>query len=400
MQERICITGAGVISAIGCGKAQTLASLLEGKGGVGPLHILKTQLHDFPCGEVPFDEVQLRKLAGIPDDAITTRSALLGTIALKEAVSEACLSREDIENAALISGSTVGGMDKSEEHYLDFLSPSGTHSEYIKVHDCGSTTNLIADAVGGFSMATTLSTACSSAANAIIFGASLIKSGQAGIVAAGGTECLSSFHLNGFASLMILDSGQCRPFDASRQGLNLGEGAAFVILESESSARERGVRPLAWLEGYANACDAFHQTATSDLGEGPYLAMKGALEMAGMLPSEIDYVNAHGTGTPNNDLTESRALNRIFGPDMPPVSSTKGFTGHTTSASGSIETVFCLLAMEHGFIPGNLGWSTPDPGCIIPWPCGKKAPAPVNVLCNSFGFGGNDSSLLLSRKGL
>ena len=288
-------------------------------------------------------------------------------------------------------------MDKSERHYLDFLSPRDRNTGYIKVHDCGSTTELIAGAVGGFSMATTLSTACSSAANAIIFGASLINAGLADIVAAGGTECLSNFHLNGFASLMILDTAPCRPFDHGRNGLNLGEGAAFVILESGSSAKRRGAKALARLSGWHNACDAFHQTATSENGDGPYLAMKGAIEMAGISPREIDYVNAHGTGTPNNDLTESRALKRVFTQKMPPVSSTKGFTGHTTSASGSIETVFCLLAMEHGFIPGNLGWTAPDPDCLTPVPpSGLKADL-RHVLCNSFGFGGNDSALLLSR---
>ena len=397
MPDRIYITGAGVISAIGRDKDQSLRSLMEGRGGTGPLHILDASLKDYPCGEVPFTEGELRKMAGIPDDGITTRSALLGTIALKEAVLQAGLSAEDIGRAALISGSTVGGMDKSERYYLDFLSPRDRNTGYIKVHDCGSTTELIAGAVGGFSMATTLSTACSSAANAIIFGASLINAGLADIVAAGGTECLSNFHLNGFASLMILDTAPCRPFDHVRNGLNLGEGAAFVILESGSSAKRRGAKALARLSGWHNACDAFHQTATSENGDGPYLAMKGAIEMAGISPREIDYVNAHGTGTPNNDLTESRALKRVFAQKMPPVSSTKGFTGHTTSASGSIETVFCLLAMEHGFIPGNLGWTAPDPDCLTPVPpSGLKADL-RHVLCNSFGFGGNDSALLLSR---
>ena len=154
------------------------------------------------------------------------------------------------------------------------------------------------------------------------------------------------------------------------------------------------------MSGFGNACDAFHQTASSENGEGAFLAMQKALKMAGLRPEDIDYVNAHGTGTPNNDASESAALRRVFGEQMPPVSSTKAFTGHTTSASGSIEAVFCLLALQEGFIPANLNWATPDPACITPYR-GGEAPTghlPLkHILCNAFGFGGNDSSLLFSR---
>ena len=146
---------------------------------------------------------------------------------------------------------------------------------------------------------------------------------------------------------MILDHERCRPFDATRAGLNLGEGAAFVVLESEESANKRGVNVHAYLTGYGNACDAYHQTASSEDGEGAYLAMKEALDMAHLTPKDIQYVNAHGTGTPNNDQSESVSLRRIFGDEIPLISSTKSFTGHTTSASGSIEAVICILAMQN-----------------------------------------------------
>ena len=168
-----------------------------------------------------------------------------------------------------------------------------------------------------------------------------------------------------------------------------------MVLESEEHARQRQASVHAYLTGYGNACDAFHQTASSENGEGAYLAMQQALTMADLKPTDIDYVNAHGTGTPNNDLSESVALRRVFGSQMPPVSSTKGFSGHTTSASGSIETVICLLAMHHGFLPANLGWHQPMADGIVPTQ-GEDSHALRHVLCNSFGFGGNDSSLLLS----
>ena len=274
------------------------------------------------------------------------------------------------------------------------------HDDYLDLlllHDAGSTTRIMADYWGIPQQRTvTISTACSSAANAFIVGANMIRTGKADVVVAGGSEALSLFHLNGFNSLMILDTERCRPFDDTRKGLNLGEGAAYMVLESLESVRRRGGKCLAVLSGYGNRCDAFHQTASSADGEGARLAMEDALGMAGLTPGEIDYVNAHGTGTPNNDLSESMALKRVFADAMPFVSSTKSFTGHTTSASGGIELVICLLALLKGFVPGNLGWKHPMPEGVIPT-LGEKDVVLKHVMCNSFGFGGNDSSLILSR---
>jgi 3-oxoacyl-[acyl-carrier-protein] synthase-1 len=256
---------------------------------------------------------------------------------------------------ALVSGTTVGGMDMSEQFYLDFLE-NDTKNTYISTHDCGACTEMIADYFGIFSQVDTISTACSSAANAIILGAELLKSGRADIVVAGGSECITKFHLNGFNSLMILDQKPCRPFDATRAGINLGEGAAYVVM-----AREGASKPLCYLSGYANTCDAYHQTASAPDGEGAYLAMKQALERAQLTPDQIDYINAHGTGTENNDLSEGTAIMRIFGDKIPPVSSTKAFTGHTTSAAGCVEAVISILALQHNFIPVNLNFSEKIP---------------------------------------
>jgi 3-oxoacyl-[acyl-carrier-protein] synthase II len=323
----------------------------------------------------------------------------LGMLAIDQALKEAGITADSKTvngkclRIVLVSGTTVGGMDITEQCFdkLEDLE----NVEFLRHHDCGNSSKMMADHFDIFDDVTTISTACSSAANALMLGARLLKAGQADIVVAGGTEALSRFHLNGFNSLMILDHEQCRPFDATRAGLNLGEGAAFVVLESEELAQMRGTEPHAYLTGYGNACDAFHQTASSENGEGAYLAMKEALAVAHLAPTDIQYVNAHGTGTPNNDQSESVSLKRIFGENMPPVSSTKAFTGHTTSASGSIEAVICLLAMKHGFIPANLGWQNMmDNGFK---PCmGRTNVALQHVLCNSFGFGGNDSALIFS----
>ena len=392
----IVITGAGIVSAIGIGKAETLDALREGRTGIAPLHYLKTAHHEFPVGEVKLSDDEMKQRLHI-DHEPTTRTVLMGMLAMQEALEEAGLLDCSGLGVALVSGTTVGGMDKSEQVYLDYLS-NDTRNDYIRTHDCGATTDLIADRFGIFSMTTSISTACSSAANAIILGANLIRSGQTEIAVVGGSECITKFHLNGFNSLMILDPEQCRPFDATRAGLNLGEGASYIVIETAESARRRGISPIAVLSGYGNACDAFHQTASSDEGEGAFLAMQKALSMARLQPADISYVNAHGTGTPNNDASESRALQRLFGTHMPPVSSTKGLTGHTTSASGSVETTICLLALQHDFIPVNYGFTHPMPDGIVPATVSVPSRPLHHVMCNSFGFGGNDSSIVISAK--
>ncbi len=395
MDEQILITGSGIISAIGLNKEESLASLLNNRSGVGPLKYLKTEHHEFPVGEVPLSNEQMMEMLSISPEIPTTRTSLMGMMALGQALDEAGLDKAALPQVAFVSGTTVGGMDKSEQYYLDYLS-SDAHQEFIKAHDCGNCSEMTASHFGSFSLMTTLSTACSSAANALIFGANMIRSGEAEIVVAGGSECITKFHMNGFKSLMILDKERCRPFDAERNGLNLGEGAAYLVLESATSARRRNVRAQAVLSGYGNACDAFHQTASSPEGEGSFRAMKAAIDMSGLQPADIDYVNAHGTGTLNNDASEIEALKRLFGNNVPPFSSTKPFTGHTTSASGSIEAIFCILAMQHDFLPVNLNWSKPIENGLTP--VAKPQSAKLkHVLCNAFGFGGNDSSLLLSK---
>ena len=390
----IAITGEGIICAIGADKASVLSALRRKETGIATMRYLPSDHHELPVGEVKMSDDEMKSHLGIRFSEEVSRTALMGMMAVSQALSDAQVSGDKRERIVFISGTTVAGMDVTERHFTE-MRTSDDHLSCLHYHSCGDNTRQIAEHFGCFSEYTTVSTACSSAANALILGAEMLKAGKADVVVAGGTEALSVFHLNGFNSLMILDKEHCRPFDETRQGLNLGEGAAYVVLESEEHARRRQAPVHAFLRGYGNACDAFHQTASSENGEGAYLAMQEALKMAGLKPTDIDYVNAHGTGTPNNDLSESVALQRVFGSLMPPVSSTKGFTGHTTSASGSIEAIICLLAMHNGFLPANLGWHQPMSDGIIPT-LGEDHVSLRHVLCNSFGFGGNDSSLLLS----
>lgn len=397
MKEPIYIVGSGIVSAIGNNKSEVLDSLRLHRTGISSMKYLQSEHTELPVGEVKLSNEEMKALLNIAADVPTTRTSLIGMLAAKEALAEAgLLTSQKIPHIGFISGTTVGGMDKTEQHYLDFPN-TNQYDAYISTHDCGACTELIADYFGGFSFVTSISTACSSAANAIILGAELIQSGEMDIVVVGGSESLTKYHLNGFNTLMILDKDQCRPFDQTRCGLNLGEGAAYLILEKASSALKRHVPIQGVLSGYGNACDAFHQTASSADGEGAFLAMSEALRFAKLEPSDIQYINAHGTGTVNNDASESMAMKRLFGNYLPPVSSTKSFTGHTTSASGSIESVICLLALQQQFLPINLNWRFPMEEGVIPNMGDKPERTIEHILCNSFGFGGNDSSLLFSK---
>ena len=393
---RIAITGIGIISAIGKNCSETLQSLLEEHSGIGAMHILKSVHKDLPVGEVPYSNEELKAMTGIAADEPMPRTSLLGLMAAREALQMANCSCD-----TFISGTTVGGMDLTEQHWEDYT--QGRAAENIRLHEAGESTNIIArhltdDNQAPFSFIATPSTACSSALNAIMLGANLLRTGQSEAVIAGGAESLSRFHLNGFNTLMILDHQPCRPVDAQRNGLNLGEGAGYLVLEPEAKALSRGSQILGYISGYANTCDAYHQTASSPDGEGAYLAMSQAIRMAGLQPADIDYINAHGTATPNNDLSESAAIQRLWGNTLPAISSTKAFTGHTTSASGGIEAAICVLALRHGFIPANLNWTSSAEGLVQPT-IHTTRQALRHVLCNAFGFGGNESSLVLSTQG-
>ena len=381
MNGTVSITGMGILCAIGNNRQEVLDALLRKESGIGPMRYLSSVHTDIPVGEIKLSTGEMMQALGITADVPVSRTSVMGALAVREALEQTGIRDVTGKRVALISGTTVGVMDVNEQ--LVQNPPQG--------NDCGRSTNEIAQFTGlSGAKCCTICTACSSALNAIMLGAEMLRNDEVDLVIAGGSEPLSRYHLNGFNTLMILDRERCRPFDDTRAGLNLGEGAAFVVLEKDAP------NALAYVQGYANRCDAFHQTATSPTGEGAFLAMTEALRQAGIGPEKIDYINAHGTGTPDNDASESAAFQRVFGPEMPPMSSTKSYTGHTTSAAGSVETVICLLAMQNGFVPASLGWSHPIPGGVVPSQ-GCTGVDLEYVMCNSFGFGGNDSSLILGK---
>ena len=387
----------GVISAIGNNLNENRKSLFDSKSGIKAIsHIETKHAETIKVGEVGFKNEELASILNIDSQHNFTRTALLGSIAAKEAVFNSGITNINKYNTGLVSATSVGGMDMTESYFKSFSSQPETQ-KYISSHHAGDSSQKIAKILGLTGFVTTISTACSSSANAIMMGARLIEAGKLDRVIVGGTDALSKFTINGFKSLMILCDDDCAPFDVNRRGLNLGEGAAYLVLESERVIKKENKRVLAYLTGYGNANDAFHQTASSENGEGAYLAMKEALKRATLAPVDIDYINAHGTATINNDLSESKALKRVFEEQIPVFSSTKSLTGHALAAAGAIEAVYSLLALEEGKIPANLNFHDPiNETGLIP----TKTVMEKNlrhVLSNSFGFGGNCSALIFSK---
>ena len=401
MPSRIFVTGLGFVSGLGNNAQENLNSLLNLRSGIGRIRHIETSLRDeLLVSEVRMASEELSCLAGVPSTEAYSRNTLLGIIAAKEAYRHASLGDHPGLRTGLISGTTVGGMDQCEKYYQDFLF-NDSKNAFIDIYDCADSTEKIADHLGLKGFMTTISTACSSAANSIMFAARLMKAGKLDCAVAGGTESLTKFHLNGFNALKILDKQLCRPFDAGRNGINLGEGAAYLILETEEANEKTGNRVICELAGYGNACEAFHQTASSPDGTGAYLAMKKALEMSGKTPDAVDYINAHGTGTDNNDLSEGRAIENLFTGKIPWVSSTKPFTGHMTSAAGSAEAIISILGLVHGIVWPNMNFSNQMPELKFRPVTEMIRGANLNlVMSNSFGFGGNDSSLIFKKYGV
>ncbi|NLN61076.1 MAG: beta-ketoacyl-[acyl-carrier-protein] synthase family protein [Deltaproteobacteria bacterium] len=401
MNRRVFITGYGVITAIGNDVKENFASLRDREHGFRRLEFLDT-LHreDIYCCEVKESDAALCRRAGVPDNAAYTRTTLLGLIAVKEAIASAGLSREEVSESGLISATTAGGIRELETHFQELQShaTTGDFLAFLDTVDPGQHTERLAEALNIKQYLATVSTACSSAANSLIFGARLIRNGLADRMICGGAESLSKVTINGFNALMILDRGHCKPFDRNRCGLNLGEGAAYIVLEAEEIVLRSGRKAIAELNGYANVNEAFHQTASSPEGAGALKAMRKCLDMAGIPPSAVDYINAHGTGTENNDLSEGLAMQTLFANGTPPFSSTKPYTGHTTSAAGSVEAAFCLIAFEQDVIYPNLNFNLPIQELGIRPVTELKTKANLKtILSNSLGFGGSATSLLFTK---
>jgi len=395
------ITGWGIISALGNNAQANLQALIAGNDGLSQPEIINTHHKELFVGEIKLTNKELASLLNI-DLTGYSRTTLLGIYALKEALSHAKLTPGVLKGkrVAFINATTVGGMSEVENMYGQMVSgmTSGDFIPYIDSLDCADCTHRMAAYFGLGGFMATISTACSSAANAILMGSDMIKNGEADIAICGGTDALTRFTINGFNALKNVDKNRLRPFDENRGGINLGEAAAYMILERDENISSRGAMPYARLAGYGNTNEAHHPTAPAPDGSGAYRTMKEALSNAGLSADKIGYINAHGTATLGNDLSEGSAIRDLFGKQVPPFSSTKSFTGHTLAASGAVEAIYSCMTLYHGFIPANLRFETPmqETG-LIPQTSTKKNKHIRYALSNSFGFGGNNVSLIFEK---
>jgi 3-oxoacyl-(acyl-carrier-protein) synthase len=387
------ITGLGLVAAPGCGVDAIWNVIRTGVSGLKPLTLFSSPRY----GQLLTGEAQ-RDLTALGAPLNGSRSDQLGWLAAREAVCSAKIDfKNSAERAGVVLGCSVGGSFGSEQFLTTLIKQGKMRPRPARFHECVSVVDLIADEFGLLGPSMAVSTACSSGALAIATAAEMIQSGEAEVMLAGGADSLSRMTWGGFSSLLLVDEAGCRPFDAHRAGTSMGEGAGVLVLEAEEFARRRGAKILARLSGWGASCDAHHTTAPHPEGAGAAAAMEGALRRAGLESSAIDYVNGHGTGTRDNDLAESKALKKVFGKRLPPVSSTKRFFGHALAASGAIEAVVCVQALRHQEIPPNPGFTTLDPAIGFA-PVVELRSAPLtHVMSNSFGFGGNNSVLIFSQ---
>lgn len=387
----VVVTGIGLISPIGLNVNENLKSLIDNISGIGAIELLDTVLKDeYLAAEINETNKKLAQRFGTQNSDYP-RATLLALNAVSEAVGDSGWLNDDIPTA-VITGSTVGGIDKTMKYYRS----EQKDKSFFYSQNYGFTSERIADYLNCNYYVSSVSTACSSSANAIAEATKLIKAGYIERAIAGGTDALSAFTLNGFKSLYILSKGQCKPFDKNRRGLNLGEAAAYLVLESDKLAKDK--KQYCKVSGYANVNDAFHASASSEDGEGAFLAMKEAIDMAEINPEDIDYLNAHGTGTLNNDLAEGIAIKRLFHTSYPPFSSTKPYTGHTLGAAGAVEAVFSVLSIYKNLIFPSLNFDEAmDEHGLMPIKKQISNKVIKNVMSNSFGFGGNNTSLIFSK---
>ena len=391
---RVAIIGAGVISPLGAGLRDTLSSLQAARDCVTPV--------------TRFDVAQCRcKTAGqIPDEqleAVQRKGRRLARLhrashIMIRALEEALAQSPDFKPELTVIGTTSGGMSFGEDYYRSLdRHRSARHSPtWLANYPPQKAVIDAQEAFGISAPAQVIANACASGTNAIGHAFACIQSGKYQRVLTGGYDAISELVFVGFDSLQASTPEKCRPFDRERTGMVLGEGAAILLLENLESARARGVTILGEIIGYGISTDNHHLTQPDPSGIGPRRAMEQALRTASIDAREIDYINAHGTATPFNDAAEGKAIGELF--KNVPVSSTKSMMGHSLGAAGAIESVICLLALQHQFLPANINFRAPDENVDLAVVANKTRAASVRtVLSNSFGFGGTNASIVMRK---
>ena len=376
--QPVFIISMGMVSALGASTADSAASLDAERSLLAPLTLFGAG----PGGPLPVAEIA--GTAEIPTTADPPRTHLMA----RQAAAQALNGHEGPLDAIVI-GVTTGGMPATETALEQGIDDPSAY----RWHGVGTVAEDLARHYGCNGPVLSLSTACASGATAIAMAAAMIRRGVVRRVLAGGADALCRLTYFGFKSLQVIDPEGAKPLDRDRRGMSLGEGAAMLLL-ADTPGEETDLMIL----GTGLSCDAHHPSTPHPEGAGALTAMQAALADAGLTPDAVDYINLHGTGTPDNDRAEALAIRRLFGDSPPPLSSTKGFTGHTLGAAGALEAAIAGIAIENGRVPGNVGTRTVDPDLGID-PVRTTTPLPVvTVLSNSFGFGGNNAALLIGRR--
>jgi 3-oxoacyl-[acyl-carrier-protein] synthase II len=388
---RIAVTGLGIICSIGRNQDEVWDSILAARAGIAPLT-------RFPEDTFPTDiaaEAQLEVSLPAREARRLSRTDLLAVVAAQEAIAQA----GDVprERAIVSTGTSTGGLLEGEGYYLRRLTRGRLRTGVSPVlqQPTSGPSDAVARVLGLGGGAVSNATACASAGAAIGMAADYLRSGHADVAVAGGSDALCRLTYSGFNVLQAVDPEPCSPFGATRKGITLGEGAGYLVLERWDDAVARGATILAELAGYGASCDAHHPTAPAEDGRGAEAAMRGAMAEAKL--TSVDYVNAHGTGTLLNDSAETKAIIAALGMDVP-VSSSKSYFGHTLGASGAVEAVVTVLALQHQIAPPTLRLNESAADCPLDYiPHTPRALAMTSVLSNTFGFGGSNVSLAFRR---
>ncbi len=396
--KRVAVTGLGIFCSIGKNAEKFAQSLRNGKSGIGSITLFDTskypckigaEVRDYHPGEF-FAKKELKKLS---------RTDQFGLIASEEAVKASGIHFYPFEDVGVCLGAGAGGMFEAEIYHREVLTRGKSKASRLWPFIPSYTADRVAERFGFSGPRSTITTACSSSATAVGYGADLVRSGRCKVAVCGGSEGLSELTFGGFSSLKAMDPSPCKPFDRKRAGMSLGEGAGILILEDLDEAEKRGARILAEFLGYGIGGEAYHITAPEETGAYEARIMKEALGESGLAFTDVDYINAHGTGTPLNDKVETLSIKRAFGERAYsiPVSSIKSSVGHCLGAAGAIEAIASVLSIVHQFIPPTLGHKEGDEDCDLDYVPGKAREKGANVvLSNSFAFGGNCTTLIFS----
>lgn len=410
MDNRVVITGMGIISPLGIGKEKYWESLVEGKNGISTITRFDVSEYQTKiAGEVndfnPMDYMDRKEAKRM--DRFTQFAVAAGILAIEDAGIN--LKKENKDNIGVVFGTGIGGTETFEEQHkiLQKRGPNRVSPFFVPMLICNMAAGQLSIQLGLRGPNTTIVTACASSTNAIGEAFKILQRGDAEIILSGGSEAaITPMSLAGFCSMKAMTTHNeepekaSRPFDAQRDGFVLSEGAGVIVLETLEHAKSRGAQIYAEIAGYGCTADAYHITAPAPEGEGAMKAMERAIKDAGIKPEDVDYINAHGTSTPLNDKFETAAIKNLFGKHAYSlsVSSTKSMMGHLLGAAGVVEVIATALTINTGIVPPTINYKNPDPECdldYVPNICRKM---PVNVaLSNSLGFGGHNASLVLQR---